>query len=99
MAQRTTILNARQGLACPSPNLALHVSTSAGLAQLVEHQLPKLRVAGSCPVSRSEKVSARYLCHERLAFPDGMDRLDQIHAALHAPDDDHMRWVESEVEG
>lgn len=27
---------------------------SAGLAQLVEHQLPKLRVAGSNPVSRSD---------------------------------------------
>ena len=25
----------------------------AGIAQLVEHQLPKLRVAGSSPVSRS----------------------------------------------
>jgi hypothetical protein len=29
------------------------VITSAGVAQLVEHQLPKLRVAGSNPVSRS----------------------------------------------
>ena len=29
----------------------------AGVAQLVEHQLPKLRVAGSSPVSRSEKGS------------------------------------------
>ena len=27
---------------------------SAGLTQLVEYQLPKLRVAGSNPVSRSE---------------------------------------------
>jgi hypothetical protein len=27
----------------------------AGVAQLVEHQLPKLRVAGSNPVSRSQK--------------------------------------------
>ncbi len=26
---------------------------NAGIAQLVEHQLPKLRVAGSSPVSRS----------------------------------------------
>jgi hypothetical protein len=26
---------------------------NAGVAQLVEHQLPKLRVAGSSPVSRS----------------------------------------------
>ena len=28
----------------------------AGIAQLVEHQLPKLRVAGSSPVSRSMEV-------------------------------------------
>jgi hypothetical protein len=28
----------------------------AGVAQLVEHQLPKLRVAGSNPVSRSGKT-------------------------------------------
>ncbi len=28
----------------------------AGIAQLVEHQLPKLRVAGSNPVSRSKKI-------------------------------------------
>lgn len=29
--------------------------TSAVVAQLVEHQLPKLRVAGSSPVCRSRK--------------------------------------------
>ena len=29
------------------------VLIKAGVAQLVEHQLPKLRVAGSSPVSRS----------------------------------------------
>jgi hypothetical protein len=28
----------------------------AGVAQLVEHQLPKLRVAGSNPVPRSQKA-------------------------------------------
>ena len=31
-------------------------SENAGIAQLVEHQLPKLRVAGSNPVSRSKKI-------------------------------------------
>ena len=30
----------------------------AGIAQLVEHQLPKLRAAGSNPVSRSNKKKA-----------------------------------------
>ena len=30
--------------------------TICGVAQLVEHQLPKLRVAGSSPVSRSVKI-------------------------------------------
>ena len=29
----------------------------AAVAQLVEHQLPKLRVAGSSPVSRSGKIA------------------------------------------
>lgn len=31
----------------------------AGVAQLVEHELPKLGVAGSTPVSRSRIESAR----------------------------------------
>jgi hypothetical protein len=30
----------------------IYFSASAGVAQLVEHQLPKLRVAGSSPVAR-----------------------------------------------
>ena len=30
---------------------------NAGIAQLVEHQLPKLRVAGSSPVPRFETMS------------------------------------------
>ena len=38
----------------------------AGVAQLVEHQLPKLRVAGSSPVSRS-KGSAK--CIALLLYP------------------------------
>ena len=34
---------------------------NAVVAQLVEHQLPKLRVAGSSPVYRSTKVATRLL--------------------------------------
>jgi hypothetical protein len=32
----------------------------AGVAQLVEHQLPKLRVAGSNPVSRSFLITGNH---------------------------------------
>ena len=32
---------------------------NAVVAQLVEHQLPKLRVAGSSPVYRSKELNAR----------------------------------------
>jgi hypothetical protein len=32
----------------------------AGIAQLVEHQLPKLRVAGSNPVARSIMIAMGY---------------------------------------
>ena|GEM_PF-2176835 len=35
-------------------------NTNAVVAQLVEHQLPKLRVAGSSPVYRSMKVATGY---------------------------------------
>jgi hypothetical protein len=39
---------------CAAPRLSARTpSLCAGIAQLVEHQLPKLRVAGSNPVSRS----------------------------------------------
>ena len=38
--------------------LSLSLHRRAGIAQLVEHQLPKLRVAGSNPVSRSEEGPA-----------------------------------------
>jgi hypothetical protein len=45
------------------------LSHLAGVAQLVEHQLPKLRVAGSSPVARLEKApeSGLFSCspHER----------------------------------
>src|SRR5256885_14331520 len=36
---------------------SLGLRRRAGVAQLVEHQLPKLRVAGSNPVARSSKTS------------------------------------------
>jgi hypothetical protein len=35
------------------------VERSADVAQLVEHQLPKLRVAGSIPVVRSSGIKQR----------------------------------------
>jgi hypothetical protein len=35
------------------------VERSADVAQLVEHQLPKLRVAGSIPVVRSSEIKQR----------------------------------------
>ena len=35
---------------------SLDQPSDAGVAQLVEHQLPKLRVAGSSPVARSNKI-------------------------------------------
>jgi integrase len=35
------------------PQIAVGSDLQAGLAQLVEHELPKLGVTGSCPVSRS----------------------------------------------
>ncbi len=34
-----------------------YFDASAGVAQLVEHELPKLGVAGSIPVSRSRKAA------------------------------------------
>lgn len=42
---------------------AIFAPLHAGVAQLVEHQLPKLRVAGPSPVSRSMKRS-----FERMTF-------------------------------
>ena len=49
---------------------------AAGIAQLVEHQLPKLRVAGSSPVSRSESgqraIFAVYCVAGRL-FADSVE--------------------------
>ena len=37
--------------------LVLQANTFAGVAQLVEHELPKLEVAGSNPVARSTSVA------------------------------------------
>lgn len=45
----------RRGFSSP-PARAIRCTPSAGLAQLVEHELPKLGVTGSSPVSRSEKA-------------------------------------------
>src|SRR5690606_23550524 len=46
----------------------------AGVAQLAEHQLPKLRVAGSSPVSRSgrHRTPARVLQQARGLVPLGV---------------------------
>ena len=43
----------RPARSCHRSRTTLHPPSAAGLAQVVEHQLPKLRVAGSSPVSRS----------------------------------------------
>ena len=40
------------------PRIRSTDATDAGVAQLVEHQLPKLRVAGSNPVARSNRKGA-----------------------------------------
>src|SRR3989454_4206043 len=39
------------------PTERLHLATHAGIAQLVEHNLAKVGVAGSSPVSRSPKAT------------------------------------------
>ncbi len=39
------------------PALFIIFTVLAGIAQLVEHQLPKLRVAGSSLVSRSKNLT------------------------------------------
>ena len=49
------IRHARTGRAFSGTRKGARFSAHAGVAQLVEHQLPKLRVAGSSPVSRSER--------------------------------------------
>jgi hypothetical protein len=53
----------RSGVRFPSPPLGrrklhefVHVGVCAGIAQLVEHNLAKVGVAGSSPVSRSESI-------------------------------------------
>ena len=41
----------------------------AGIAQLVEHNLAKVGVAGSSPVSRSERVPFEYIRGGAAAWP------------------------------
>ena len=48
--------------------ISLHSRLNAEIAQLVEHQLPKLRVAGSIPVFRSSKVAASEGCGDCFLF-------------------------------
>ena len=43
----------------PSNFARLEWRLHAGVAQLVEHQLPKLRVVGSSPIARSQKAPLR----------------------------------------
>ena len=43
----------RAGAVEGGPTERLHLATHAGIAQLVEHNLAKVGVAGSSPVSRS----------------------------------------------
>ena len=62
-------------LLCYSKNMANFASRNAAVAQLVEHQLPKLRVAGSSPVCRSSESLQIALCCRGLFHwelpPDG----------------------------
>src|SRR6185503_3466249 len=54
-ARHTGLRARRRAEAFPNSNLGAKLpDETAGLAQLVEHELPKLGVAGSNPVSRSE---------------------------------------------
>jgi hypothetical protein len=59
----------------PPPPVPTDGESIAGIAQLVEHQPSKLRVAGSIPVSRSRKVSparTRLNCLACLKGSNGM---------------------------
>ena len=58
----------RSWVRLPLSPLGYIESYIAGVAQLVEHQLPKLRVAGSSPVSRS-KGSAKAHCPFAISTP------------------------------
>ena len=52
-----------------TPSGRLRSPHHAGVAQLVEHQLPKLRVVGSSPIARSQKGPGNR------AFPISVDAL------------------------
>ena len=49
----------REGAVEGGPTERLHLATHAGIAQLVEHNLAKVGVAGSSPVSRSPKAACK----------------------------------------
>ena len=61
----------KHSLLCDSENMATFAACKgigyAAVAQLVEHQLPKLRVAGSSPVCRS-CMNNKSLSIERLSL-------------------------------
>ena len=72
MHRMAPYISARMGIAFADflfrqrPN-SLTSIPDARVAQLVEHQLPKLRVAGSNPVSRSNKTTTqKYVCMSNL---------------------------------
>ena len=65
--------NAVFGLAINRRKL-LWYSCKAGVAQLVEHELPKLRATGSNPVARSMH-SMIFFAHD-LAFVINLDQTD-----------------------
>jgi hypothetical protein len=56
---------------CPALN---RFRSIAGVAQLVEHQLPKLRVAGSNPVARFDESLRQQRCLGLLAW--WMDQIE-----------------------
>ena len=52
-------------------NIRKNSECDAGVAQLVEHQLSKLRVAGSIPVSRSSEMIYKF--GDKLFFLDNIN--------------------------
>jgi hypothetical protein len=53
-----TVRRERSGVGRLDPTERLHLGRRAGIAQLVEHNLAKVGVAGSSPVSRSGAMQA-----------------------------------------
>ena len=62
-ARRATVI-AHRGVA--TPRRPVYIALHAGIAQLVEHNLAKVGVAGSSPVSRSLHIESGAAC----AAPD-----------------------------